>query len=147
MKPTAPLDGLCVVNGCDRPGEMRVRRIPVRSTARAVLCDEHQGVLGGTKAPALDWVTEKEWQAQVVELAQTLGWKKAYHVYDSRRSHSGWPDLVLVRERILYVELKREGGKPPPPPIVVPPAPPADLVGQARAHVRAALDLLDQVDG
>lgn len=59
----------------------------------------------------LDDLTEKDWQAQVLELAQTLGWKKAYHTYDSRRSHSGFPDLVLVRDRVIFVELKRETGK------------------------------------
>jgi hypothetical protein len=56
-------------------------------------------------------LTEKDWQHQVVQLATQLGWKRAYHVYDSRRSHSGWPDLVLVRDRIVYLELKRETGK------------------------------------
>jgi hypothetical protein len=56
-------------------------------------------------------LTEKEWQRQVVQLAEQLGWKRAYHVYDSRRTHSGWPDLVLVRDRIVYLELKTEKGK------------------------------------
>jgi len=55
--------------------------------------------------------TEKEWQAQVVALARTLGWHGLYHVFDSRRSASGFPDLVLVRERVVYVELKSETGK------------------------------------
>lgn len=57
-------------------------------------------------------LTEKEWQRQVVELAAQLGWKKTYHVYDSRRSHSGFPDLVLVRDRIVFAELKREKTRP-----------------------------------
>lgn len=61
-------------------------------------------------APLAD-LTEKEWQRTVVDLANQLGWRKAYHVYDSRRSHSGFPDLVLVRERIIYLELKSEAGK------------------------------------
>lgn len=56
-------------------------------------------------------LTEKEWQRQVVELCQTLGWRKAYHTFDSRRSASGFPDLVLVRDRVIYLELKREQGK------------------------------------
>lgn len=56
-------------------------------------------------------VLEKDWQRQVRELAQTLGWKRAYHTFDSRRSDTGFPDLVLVRERVVFLELKREQGK------------------------------------
>lgn len=63
-------------------------------------------------APAtpLEDVLEKEWQRQVVQLAKTLGWR-SYHTFDSRRSTHGFPDLVLVRERVIYLELKRERGK------------------------------------
>lgn len=43
----------------------------------------------------------------------------AYHTYDSRRSASGWPDLVIARIHVqgyddgavMFRELKREGGK------------------------------------
>lgn len=56
-------------------------------------------------------LTEKEWQAQVTQLAKQTGWRGAYHTYDSRRSSSGFPDLVLVRDRVVYLELKREKGK------------------------------------
>ena len=54
---------------------------------------------------------EKDWQSQVKELAAKLGYKRAYHTFDSRRSDSGFPDLVLVRDRVIYLELKREKGK------------------------------------
>lgn len=40
--------------------------------------------------------TEREWQQWVVNLAENLGWLH-YHVFDSRRSPSGYPDLTLVR--------------------------------------------------
>lgn len=60
----------------------------------------------------LDELTEKEWQAQVKELATLLGFRRAYHTFDSRRSQSGFPDLVLVRDRVIYAELKRSTGKP-----------------------------------
>ncbi len=56
----------------------------------------------------LEDVTEKEWQQQVKDMAALMGFKRAYHTFDSRRSSSGFPDLVLVRDRIVYVELKRE---------------------------------------
>ena len=56
-------------------------------------------------------LTEKEFQDQVVELAQTLGWL-VYHTYDSRKSVPGFPDLVMVRNgSLLFAELKSEKGK------------------------------------
>ena len=55
--------------------------------------------------------SKKDWQSQVKELAAKLGYKRAYHTFDSRRSDSGFPDLVLVRDRVIYLELKREKGK------------------------------------
>lgn len=55
-------------------------------------------------------LTEKEWAAQVVQLATLLGWSR-YHTYRSTKSASGWPDEALVRDRLILVELKREDGK------------------------------------
>lgn len=52
-------------------------------------------------------LTEKAWTAQLVELARTLGYKR-YHTHDSRRSAHGFPDEVLVRDRVVFAELKRE---------------------------------------
>ena len=54
-------------------------------------------------------MSEKEFQAQVVQLARLLGWR-VYHTHDSRRSPAGFPDLVLVRNCILFVELKTDCG-------------------------------------
>jgi hypothetical protein len=48
-------------------------------------------------------------QSQVKELATTCGWK-AYHTFDSRRSASSFPDLVLVRDRVVFLDLKQEQG-------------------------------------
>jgi hypothetical protein len=56
-------------------------------------------------------ILEKEHQAHVVQVARTLGWNLVYHTHDSRRSAHGFPDLVLVRERAVFVELKREKGR------------------------------------
>jgi hypothetical protein len=50
-------------------------------------------------------ITEAQFQRQVLELAHMLGWK-SYHPVVSRLSVKGWPDLVLVRDRVLYRELK-----------------------------------------
>jgi hypothetical protein len=56
-------------------------------------------------------LTEKEFQQQVVNLARSF-YYLVYHTFDSRRSAPGFTDLVLVRSpRVLFVELKSEGGK------------------------------------
>lgn len=64
-------------------------------------------------APALPLadLTEKQWQAQAIQTARTLGWSHIYHTFNSRRSAHGFPDLVLVRDRCLFLELKTERGK------------------------------------
>lgn len=53
---------------------------------------------------------EREWQAQVVDAARLLGWR-VYHTHDSRRSEPGWPDLALVRDRLVMAELKTDTGR------------------------------------
>src|SRR5581483_10587093 len=42
---------------------------------------------------------EKQFQAEVVRQAKDLRWR-VYHSYFSDRSEAGFPDLVLVRERV-----------------------------------------------
>lgn len=59
-------------------------------------------------------LTEKQFQAKIIRLAQIQGWT-VYHTYDSRRSEPGFPDLVLAREKILYRELKTDTGTLTPP--------------------------------
>lgn len=54
-------------------------------------------------------VSERQLQDAVVELAGYLGWRW-YHTHDSRRSPAGFPDLVLCRERVIFVELKSRRG-------------------------------------
>jgi hypothetical protein len=54
---------------------------------------------------------EADFQAQIVELAEAAGWR-SFHVYDSRRSNPGWPDLALWRgASMLFLEIKSETGK------------------------------------
>ena len=56
-------------------------------------------------------MTEKQFQAQVLEQAEWLGWRH-YHTFDARRSPAGFPDLVLVRRgRLIFAELKAAAGK------------------------------------
>ena len=53
-------------------------------------------------------MSEKDFQAAVLEVAKVNGWM-AYHTYDSRRSQSGFPDLVLVRGAVcIFLELKSD---------------------------------------
>jgi hypothetical protein len=54
-------------------------------------------------------ISEKEWAAQVVELATATGWHR-YHTYRSKKSPAGFPDETLVRERLVMLELKTESG-------------------------------------
>lgn len=66
-------------------------------------------------------VTERDWQRQVTDAADLYGWSWAH--FRPARTDRGWrtpvsgplgagfPDLVLVRERVIYVELKAEGAR------------------------------------
>lgn len=56
-------------------------------------------------------LSEEQFQAQVVQVAKSLGWM-VYHTFDSRRSASGFPDLVLVHpvQGVLFRELKTVRG-------------------------------------
>lgn len=61
-------------------------------------------------------INESEWDAQLFRgpksLAATLGFRLRYHTLRSKGSTSGFPDRVIVRERVLFAELKTEKGKP-----------------------------------
>jgi len=61
-------------------------------------------------------ITEAQFQRQVLQLAKFTGWRTA-HFRPAQNSQGQWrtavagdgkgfPDLVLVRERVLFVELK-----------------------------------------
>jgi VRR-NUC domain len=61
----------------------------------------------------LEDILERDWQRDVRKMLTGLGWR-LYHTYDSRKSDTGFPDLVAVspsRRRIVYLELKREKTK------------------------------------
>jgi hypothetical protein len=56
-------------------------------------------------------LSEAEWQQQIIDLARLCGWDW-YHVYDSRRSNPGWPDLALwCGPHLWLVEAKSERGR------------------------------------
>lgn len=57
-------------------------------------------------------VSEKELQQVVSDALHVFHWR-SYHSWLSIRSEPGWPDIFAVRgERLLAVELKREGKNP-----------------------------------
>ena len=58
------------------------------------------------RIPAWQLWTEKQWLEQVRKLAGQLGWL-TYHPNQSKFSEPGFPDLTLVRERVIFAELKR----------------------------------------
>lgn len=55
-------------------------------------------------------MSEADWQRQVVAFAEANGWT-CWHDHDARRNDSGLPDLLLIRERVIFAELKRQGGR------------------------------------
>jgi VRR-NUC domain len=56
-------------------------------------------------------LSEREFMAQVIQLARLYGWM-VFHPFDSRRSIAGWPDLTLVRPpHALFVEVKTDTGR------------------------------------
>jgi hypothetical protein len=56
-------------------------------------------------------LSEQDWQARVLDLAEHTRWLR-YHVYDSRRSAPGFPDLTLLRgDQLVFAELKSAGGR------------------------------------
>lgn len=69
---------------------------------------------------ALRALTEDDWRDSVLDYAESFGWSVAYFragrtAYGWRTpvgaDGKGWPDLTLVRERIVFAELKRETGE------------------------------------
>jgi hypothetical protein len=66
-------------------------------------------------AKPLEDILEDEWDRDLFRgpkaLAPMLGWT-SYHTLRSKGSKAGYPDRTLVRERIIFAELKREKTQP-----------------------------------
>lgn len=73
------------------------------------------------KAPAKLKISEAAFQKQVLTYAALTGWRSAHFrtCMNARGDYrtavagdgKGFPDLVLVRDRVIYAELKRDGEK------------------------------------
>jgi hypothetical protein len=60
---------------------------------------------------AQEIITEKDFQATVIDMARTYGWIVGF-THDSRKSEPGEPDLRMVRPpRVIFAELKTVKGK------------------------------------
>ena len=56
-------------------------------------------------------ITEKDFQATVIDLARTYGWIVGF-THDARKSEPGEPDLRMVRPpRVIFAELKTVKGR------------------------------------
>lgn len=57
-------------------------------------------------------VTEAQFQSALLEMGERLKWM-CYHVYDSRRSVPGFPDIVAVHPDygVVFLELKTVKGR------------------------------------
>lgn len=55
-------------------------------------------------------MTEAEFMQQIIDTARLLKWH-VYHTHDSRRSEPGFPDICLVRDRVVFLEVKTETGR------------------------------------
>ena len=82
-----------------------------RVTERGVKLSAASVVPGNHALPAhAEDEPEKEFMARVVALAKANGWL-CYHTHYSRKSEKGFPDLVLVRDRVIFAELKSAEGR------------------------------------
>ena len=59
--------------------------------------------------------SEASFQAQIIRLAELCKWR-VYHVSNVKghlrnRTSVGFPDLVLVRDRVIFAEIKAEKGR------------------------------------
>lgn len=67
-----------------------------------------------TAIQSADDLTEKNFSRQIYDLVRTLGYRR-YHTFRSSKSPAGFPDEVLVRERVVFLEVKRQTGRLSPP--------------------------------
>ena len=80
-------------------------KLPLEEQTKPTIVDSERS------KPYVDmWMSEKEFQDQVILLAEGNGWR-VMHTFSKKIR--GWPDLVLVRPpRFVCLELKTQRGQP-----------------------------------
>lgn len=113
--------GVLEVRGAHRPSRSVGPRSRRRRRAVRVPRAEPRPLQPGDLEPyRTDLVSERELQDWIVASARLLGWRVAHFrpawtqrgwrtagSYDAQ----GWPDLVLVRERVVFAEVKTDRGR------------------------------------
>lgn len=56
-------------------------------------------------------MSEADWQGRVVDYAKLCGWWVLHHPDSRRATAAGWPDLTLIRDRLILAELKTAKGR------------------------------------
>lgn len=66
--------------------------------------------------PQADW-DEPHYQRWVIASARANGWhvrvtdQRGRPGWRGQQSDKGWPDLILLRDRVVWIELKAKGGE------------------------------------
>jgi hypothetical protein len=102
---------------------LRFRLVLLMARLRALFCliwgRCHRLIYQGGEV-RINTITESDFLKQVIDLAHIYGWKVAH--FRPAMTARGWrtavqadgagfPDLVLVRDRVIFAELKSDGGK------------------------------------
>lgn len=99
------------IRQCDVPPETWAKLLAAADRSGATVPSAAVGGAGPSLCPPRPGALEKEFQAAVVRLAESHGWR-VYHTHYSRRSAAGYPDLTLVRKGVLILaELKTDKGR------------------------------------
>ncbi len=88
-----------------------MRLLPELEAQCLAMADKVNGVAPLAPVPVVDTIGEAAFQRAVTDLAEQHGWRW-HHQQISKRSKSGWPDLVLVRHIVIVAELKVGGNQP-----------------------------------
>ncbi len=85
----------------------------IRATKHEIADWQQRGLIAAPRrAPLPEGISEKQFQAEVIQVARRAGWMVHHHTI-SKRSEPGWPDLALChpgRAKFILAELKTNDG-------------------------------------